>query len=222
MSNEDDIKDIDEAELLLPWYVAGTLSREDTARVEAWLAENPEAQDHLARVEEEFDVSVAAAEEIPMPRADAVDDVMAAIGADTQQQASHGNSILMRLWDMLSPPVAMAGAAALALLVVAQGITIGVMVNDRQPGMTFETASAPAERAVAADEATALVAFQPGTPFEDISQGLADANLRIVDGPNPGGVYRIAAADTEQGRSALDTFGGSEIIRFYSGINGGE
>lgn len=219
MSNEDDIKDIDEAELLLPWYVAGTLSDADTAKVEAWLAEAPEAEAHLARAREEMEITVAASEEIPMPRSSAVNDVMAAIGADPGKQAATGGSFLMRLWEMLSPRFAMAGAAALALLVVAQGITIGVMVNERQAGTRFETASGPAAETVAAGEVTALIAFQPDTPLADISRTLSESNLRIIDGPNPGGVYRVAAADTEEGRAALEELAGAEMVRFFSGTD---
>lgn len=210
MNNDNELKDIDDAELLLPWYVAGTLSNEDTQKVETWLNENPEAEAHLARATEELDTTITASEEIPMPRAAAINDLMAAIGAD-QKQAST-TSFLDRIWDMLSPRYAMAGAAALALVVLGQATTIGVMINDQPPA--FETASGGS---VVIDGPTALVAFQNDVPLATITEYLSTQNLTIVDGPKPGGVFRVAAANTDDGKAALEALSeNAELVRFFA------
>lgn len=210
---EFDTRDIEEAELLLPWYVAGTLSEADTARVDAWLQDNPEAQAHLARALEERDVTVAAEEEIPMPRASAVDDLMAAIGADPRP-ATEAGGILERIWSMLTPRYALAGAAALALVVIAESVTIGTMVATGPTApSTYQTASGPAE--AAGPVIQAIVAFKPDASLGDITQLLADNGLTIVSGPAPGGIYRIAAPDSEAGENAMDALAQSELIRFF-------
>lgn len=210
MNNDNELKDINEAELLLPWYVAGTLSKEESQKVETWLNENPEAEAHLARATEEMDTTITASEEIPMPRADAVNDLMAAIGADKPQATT--SSFIDRLWDMLSPRYAMAGAAALALVVLGQATTIGVMMNDQPPA--FETASGGA---VVIDGPSALVAFNDDISLSDITEYLSAQNLTIVDGPKPGGVFRIAAMDSDEGKAALEALGANaELVRFFA------
>lgn len=213
MEQEIDTKDLEDAELLLPWYVAGTLSETETARVDAWLADNPEAQAHLERATEELDVTITSSEELGMPRAAAVNDLMAAIGHD-QRHIAQGPTLLERLWDMLSPRYAMAGAAALVLVVAGQAITIGTMVTS-QP-TSFETASGST---VIAAEVTALVAFKPEISFSDVSVELGALDIRIIDGPKPGGIYQIAAADTDEGRAALETLSANDnLVRFFSAV----
>ena len=212
MSNKETEKNVpSDAELLLPWYVAGTLSEAETANIENWLTQDPEAPAHLERARQEWDVTISASEELGMPRASAVNDLMASIGAENKIAAS-SPSLVERIWEMLSPRYAMAGAAALALVVVGQAVTIGTMMSDTPS--TYEVASG---QTATSSEVTALVAFQPEITSAQMATYLAELNLRIVDGPKPGGIFQIAAADNEAGRSALDTLGeNQELVRFFS------
>lgn len=210
---ETDTAELHPAELMLPWYVNGKLSDAEKAEVEAWLKENPEAQAHLNRADEERIIAIESAEEIPMPRASAINDVLAAVGADVQRRAT-APSLSERFFDLLTPRWAMAGAAAIALLVVAQGTTIGMLVN-QQPISSFETASGPAE---AISGVTALVAFQPEVSVADISAYLEQSDLTIVGGPKPGGIYQIAATDDDAGRAALDALSKEQtMVSFFAG-----
>lgn len=210
-TNDTELDNISSPEFLLPWYVAGTLSASEAREVEAWLESDPEAKAHLARAKEEQHVAMTAAEEIPLPRASAVNNLMRAIGASSAQ-TTNTPSLSERFWSFVSPRWAMAGAAALVLLVVAQGATIGVMMSPNT--QSFETASGGTATSVGID---ALVAFQPDQNFAEISAYLTDNQLRIVDGPKPGGIYRIAAADTEEGRAALQRLGDdTSRVSFFS------
>lgn len=188
------------AELLLPWYVAGTLSAEETAEVEAWLKDNPEAEAHLIRAREELDVTIGSSEALGMPRAAAFDDLMARIGP--VKQPANTVSFMDRILEFLSPKVAIGVTAALALVVVGQGIAINNLMTTAPVGQ-FEVASG-SDATVDADSLTALVAFQPGVSLGEISAYLGEQQIRIVDGPRPGGIYQIAAADNEDGQAALD------------------
>lgn len=194
------------AELLLPWYVSGNLSNKEKAEVDIWLHENPEAQAHLSRVEEEHIVTIESAEEIPMPRAAAVNDLLAAISGDARKQNS-GASLSERFFALLTPRWAMAGAAALALLLVAQGTTIGMLVSE--PPATFETASGPTETV---SGITALVAFQSTQSVADISAYLEDNGLTIIGGPKPGGIYRITAENSDKGRAAFKALSQDKVL----------
>lgn len=213
MSNlENDTAEIHPTELLLPWYVNGKLSDDEKSEVENWLLENPEAQAHLSRVEEEHIVAIESAEEIPMPRAAAVNDLLSQI-TDARTQKT-GASLSERFFELLSPRWAMAGAAAIALLIVAQGTTIGMLVSG-PPTSTFETASGPTEASISG--VTALVAFQPTTALADVSAYLEENSLTIIGGPKPGGIYQIAAADSDAGRLALRTLSeDKELVSFFS------
>lgn len=212
MSNKELEQELpNDAELLLPWYVAGTLSPKEMAKIDAWLAQDPEAEAHLARAREEWDVTITASEELGMPRASAVNDLMASIGEENHVAAA-GPSVLERIWEMLSPRYAMAGAAALALVVVGQSIAIGTLMSDAPT--TYEVASGETEQA---QELTALVAFQPDITLTQMSDYLSDLDLRIIDGPKPGGIYQIAATDDEAGTAALETLGANDaFVRFFA------
>lgn len=214
IDQETDIKDIDDAELLLPWYVAGTLSDTDRARVDEWISSNPEAEQHLARAIEEHETVLGAGDDMPMPSPAAINDLFAAIGIEEKAPRQTGGW-LASFWEALSPRYAMAGAAALALFVVAQAITIGVMsTSTPERGTTFETASGAA---ATADEATALFAFQPNVTMEQITEYLENNGLRMVDGPKPGGIFVIAAEQAAGGAAALDELGAEQtLVRFYS------
>jgi anti-sigma factor RsiW len=207
--NDTELDHLDDAELLLPWYVTGTLSAKQTQQVETWLKDNPEAQAHLARVEEEQHVAISAAEEISMPRATAVNDLMAAIG-QTAPAPRQSEGIAERFINFITPRWAMAGMAALALVVVAQG-TVGTLVSDTQ---SFQTASGTA---ATIEGPSALVAFQPDLSLGEISDYLATHQLRIIDGPKPGGIYRIAAEDSAEGATNLQNLGDDKsFVNFFS------
>jgi anti-sigma factor RsiW len=206
------IGEIESAELLLPWYVAGTLSPAEMAEVEAWLESDPAAKAHLARVQEEHQLAIEAAEEIPMPRASAINQVLEAIGADAKSPVN-APSLSERLMGFLTPRWVMTGAAALALLMVAQNATIGILNPGTAP--EFQTASGAS---ATIEGVSALVAFQPTQSLADISAYLEENGLRIVDGPKPGGIYRIAAEDSEEGKAALEALGDDKNrVSFYSG-----
>jgi len=211
--SDTDTGTIANAELLLPWYVAGTLSAEETAEVEAWLKDNPEAEAHLIRAREEMDVTIGSSEALGMPRAAAFDDLMARIGP--VNQPANSVSFVDRILEFLSPKIAIGVTAALALVVVGQGIAINNLMTTTPVGQ-FEVASG-GDAAANADALTALVAFQPGVSLGEISAYLTEQQIRIVDGPKPGGIYQIAAANDEDGQAALDQLAEDEsLVMFFA------
>jgi hypothetical protein len=50
-----------------------------------------------------------------------------------------------------------------------------------------------------------------------MSDYLAESDLRIVDGPKPGGIYQIAANDSDTGKAALEALkNNKELVRFFT------
>lgn len=215
MTYEDQIdENVSEAELLLPWYVSGRISDADRKTVEAWLAENPEANAHLQRVTEEMDLAFVVSEQLPRPSRASFDSLMAEVGPGRQQTSSGG--FVERIWAMLSPRYALAGAAALCLVILAQAATL-TMMNVGDSNAEFAVASQ--DGALVAGQ-TALVQFAPDATVDQISTLLTGLNLTLVDGPKPGGVYVIAATDDEAGTAALNELAGTaDLVTFFAEQN---
>lgn len=194
-----------EIEALLPWYVSGTLDREEEARVTRYLEAHPEMAPLVALTREERDETIAGNEAVGAPSRHALNRLMAQVG-EAERARGHAptpatGSLLSRLVDRvagflqgLAPPqLAFVAAAALALI-VAQGVTLGVMMGPSDPG-GYTTASGGTDAPTAAGT-FALVRFAPGATAAAISEMLIDMEASIVDGPKAGGIYRLRIAAT--------------------------
>lgn len=181
-----------EIELLLPWYLTGRLDPADTARVEAFLAAHPDIQRQLTLLREEQDQSIHANEALGSPSRGSLDRLMAAVARETRQPLSPSS-----LWDRVSEffaaptsgGVRWAGAAA-ALLLLVQAAVIGSLLVARSTD-TYETASG---KQVSAGRATILVGFADGATAPAIATLLGEFDAQIVEGPKPGGMYRLRLA----------------------------
>jgi hypothetical protein len=83
------------------------------------------------------------------------------------------------------------GATVLALLLQA-GVITEVLMNERGGG--YQTASAPAT--APAEGSYAMIRFAPQASASDITRFLEANKLSVVNGPAPGGMYRIRVAVT--------------------------
>lgn len=202
----------EDAELLLPWYVSGRISDADRKKVDAWLSENPDARNHLNRASEEMDLTFADTEQLGRPSRQSFDELMARIEPQPNVVSS-ARGWVDRLWESLSPRYALAGAAALFMLVLGQGAVIGLLTsNPTAPSYEVAGAQNPL-----GPQRMALVSFVPGTALADITEALDQLDLRIVDGPAPGGIYTIAASDDEDGAAALKALSEeSGLVAFFS------
>lgn len=201
-----------EAELLLPWYVNGTASDEERALVEDWLAQAPEAAGHLGRVQEESDLTRESSEALGVPGRHVLDDLMARV-APTEAGAGGRAGVIDTIWSWLSPRYALAGAAALAVVVVGQGAALTSLMGQGTPA-TYTTASSSAV-ATRQVKREALVAFAPEATLTDIAALLEELGLTITDGPKPGGMFVVSASDTEEGRAALSALSGRDEVLFH-------
>ncbi len=187
MSTTLDHKEIEE---LLPWYAAGTLDADEAQQVAEALAGDPELRRRLALTREEMGEAVLDAELLGTPSPGTLDKLMARIEAEPARRPRRAAGLLDiggRLAAWLSPPALGWAAAAAALLVVAQAGFITARFVAPEPAQ-YGTASAP--EATAAGH-FALVGFQPGATAEAIGRVLETAKASIVDGPRPGGLYRV-------------------------------
>ena len=182
----------DEIEALLPWHAAGTLSREDAARVEAALARDADLARRYALVREEFAETVRLNEALGAPSPKPFEGLMRRIetepaagfwGRGSLAAARGMESLLARL----SPRALAWSAVAAAIVILVQaGLLAGFFLGGE--GRTYRTASV--EQA-AAPGSYALVGFAPQASAADITKLLEQHRASIADGPRAGGLYRV-------------------------------
>lgn len=209
-NNENRITEREAIESMLPWFERGQLGAADAKRVADYLAQHPDMARQLALVEEERAETVLLNETRGTPRAGALGRLMDTI---EEHEASHPSlaSARVALWGWASrltgapvPARLQWVAAAAAVLIIVQGVSLGVMMTSgpqQAPG--YETASGQAQSGAGT---FAMVHFAQDASAEDITRLLAQFEISIVDGPRPGGVYKIRISDVsldEAAREAL-------------------
>jgi hypothetical protein len=195
-----------EIETLLPWYATGRLNRADMARVESYLARNPQAARQLDLVRDEQEQAVTANEALGWPSAGALDRLMAALPGAPSGSARQGAGALFlgRIREFFAFPTAGGvrwAAAGVAALVAVQAIAIAtLLVSDRDGG--YQVAAGPQ---AGGESVSALVAFSDEATAPAISKLLSEFRAKIVDGPRSGGVYKIRLRldDRSQGEAQL-------------------
>lgn len=198
-NNENQITEREAIEAMLPWYERSQLDAGDAKRVEAYLASHPEMASQLTLVEEERIETVLMNEARGTPAAGALNRLMGAIEEHEVNNPSLA-SAKIALWGWASklmgapvPANLQWVAAAAAIMIIVQGVSLGVlMTSPPQPGVSYETASGPSQSAAGT---FALVQFTEEASADDITQLLTDFDFSIVDGPGPGGAYKIRISD---------------------------
>jgi hypothetical protein len=182
----------EDIESLLPWYAAGTLSRRDAERVEKALADDHELARRLDLAREELNETILLNETLGAPSARAVEKLFAAIDAEPKRSARVSFDLAGRIAEFFagfSPrTLAVAGSVAVLAIVLQSGFIVSDLLRQQtgSGGQDTELASAPA-----ADGSLAVIRFTAKTDMETITKFLAANNATFVDGPLPGGTYKI-------------------------------
>ena len=186
-----------DVEALLPWHAAGTLSRRDADRVEQALASDRELQRRYALVREEFAETIHLNESLGAPSPRAMEKLFAAIDAEEARAPRRRASFDLtgRLSEFISgfAPRTLAwsaAAAALAILVQAAVITT-VVVKDPNGPAAIGLANKPS------DGSFAMVRFAAQATAADITNFLGAHKASMVEGPKPGGLYKVKLADSK-------------------------
>ncbi|MFM1815447.1 MAG: hypothetical protein RLZ98_2142 [Pseudomonadota bacterium] len=188
----------EEIEMLLPWYVTGRLERSEQERVAAYLERHPDMARQLDLVREELGETATANETVRMPSARGIEDLMAKVAAERR---SSPRPLFSRMFDVVrgffDAPSANAvrwAAAAAAVVVLAQAVTIGTLVTGREPAGTYQTASG-GKNAAPTEGSFVLVRFASGATAGQIAAALSELKVSIADGPKPGGFFTLRIGD---------------------------
>jgi len=200
---------------LLPWYVTGKLSAADKAAVDAALMKDGELRRRLLLARAEEAETVALNEALGMPSVRGIDALFSKIDAH-EAGVSRRAPLLQRLFtplsrwvSSLSPDMLGLAATAACLAFVVETGLLTSLIADREKQPSFETASpasvsseeksrslgleAPklASTTVARDGTYALMSFISSAPIEKLTNFLLENNAVLLDGPKPGGFYRV-------------------------------
>jgi hypothetical protein len=199
---------------LLPWHAAGTLDANEAAEVERALAADPELARRFALVREELTETILLNESLGAPSARAMETLFRAIDQDRKEdrkvvrRAANAPSLGARIAEFFSPRAMAWTAAAAVVVVMLQAGVIARMALQEPDGAksyetaSFETASAPVTRGLSIGS-YALVRFAPQASIADVNKFLDGRNAAIVDGPKPGGIYRVRVAEGSVSRAEL-------------------
>jgi hypothetical protein len=215
-------------EELLPWHAAGTLDSQEAAEVERAMAADPELARRFALVREELTETILLNESLGAPSARAMETLFRGIDQDRRvvRRAAAGPSLAARIAEFFTPRTLAWTASAAVVVVMLQAGMIAKLAlekqDDAKPAATamapssFEVASAPVTRGMQIG-AFALVQFAPQASMAEVNKFLDARNAAIVDGPKPGGFYRVRVADgslspQELGRVVRDLAAQKSIV----------
>ncbi|MGF1632073.1 MAG: hypothetical protein ACFCUT_21560 [Kiloniellaceae bacterium] len=183
--NTDNGKNDEALDLLLPWYVNGTLEAEERRQVEAYLERNSHARD-------EVELLRALRQQVKDERIEnspgelGLQRLKREIKQATPQQGgtdrSSGRTVVVAgFWRPL------AVAACLAVVIQA-GVMIGLSGG---PGSEVDIASGTAGLTAPVLQVT----FDPGATEQEIRDVLQSAGASIADGPTALGIYNLRLVD---------------------------
>ena len=178
---------------LLPFYESGNIDPDDAALVEAWLDNDPEAEQILAKVREERSITAHMNETIVPPKG-GLDRLMADVARTSQEKTLKTEGASLLSWVdrvVLSPlraaPSELAWAACGVLMLVSIGQTVLLTQMGGRAGSGYELASGERYEFVG----KGLVQFVPKASLGEISELLDQVGAVIVDGPTASGQFVV-------------------------------
>jgi anti-sigma-K factor RskA len=182
-------------EALLPWYAAGTLRRRDRQRVEEALRKDSNLMRHVDLVREELAETIHLNETLGAPPSRVADKLMAAIDAEANAARKRAPGAIAGwitgFFANLSPRT-MAVAASFAMLAIAlQAVAIVDIFTRPQSAVQVEGQGAEHKNGT-----FAMVRFARQASAAEITNFLQNNQAALVDGPTPGGLYRVRVAMT--------------------------
>lgn len=203
----------DDLDLLLPWYVNGTLSAEERRQVEAYLERSSHARDEVGLLR-------ALRQQV---KDETVENSPGELGLQrlkreikqAEQAPASGDRMAGRTITVASFWRPLAVAACLAVVVQA-GVMVGLGTGTIDPD-TVGIASGEAGYTAPVMQVT----FAPDATEEDIREVLQTAGASIAEGPTALGIYKLRLVDAENTslEQALTTLRASGDVVTYAERN---
>lgn len=225
MTTTEEKAEFDHVESLLAWYASGTLAPDETQRVEKALAAVPEFRRRFDLILEERSAVAALNEGLGAPSPRVLEKLFARIES-ADLEAPKKQSFVLRNWlaERLAVwqrhSLALAGMAAALVAIIEAGLLATMLLRTPQKGATYETASVT-RKAAEQDGAFLLIAIAPEATAAQILRFLENHKASIVDGPAPGGMFRIKVSENaltadELSATAASMRKESTVVRFVA------
>jgi hypothetical protein len=191
-----------ELEALLPWYAAGTLRRRDRQRIEEALRSDADLARQVDLVREEFSETIHFNETLGAPPPRVLDRLMASIDAETDAARKRAPGAvagwLTGFFANLSPRT-MAVAASFAMLAISLQAFMLVDIFTKPQNEISGYGLSVEHR----NGTFAMVRFARQASAGEITNFLQNYQATLVDGPTPGGLYRVRLAMTSLAKEEL-------------------
>jgi hypothetical protein len=187
----------EEIEKLLPWYATGRLGLSDTSKVERYLRQHPEVLAQLQFIGRERQETIRANEAMGWPPSGLSARLMSSLPDRARPTTARRQRLTLGQLFQLSPEFgARFAALAVVVLILAEAALIAnVLTRER----AYRLASGLHE-----DGLAALIAFADDAKASDIARFLTDFEANIVDGPKPGGIYKIRMRNLDKSQPMGD------------------
>jgi anti-sigma factor RsiW len=218
--NRHDTNGRGEAEKLLPWYLTGKLTFAEKAMVEARDAGGGSLGARLEEMAREADETIAVNEALGAPSAATFHRLMQSVAAEPRRETaaaarSGWRDALSKITAALTAPAGQKLAAAFAvLIIVTQAAVIWSWSGaETKGGSTYQTASGG--KPLPSAGPGFIVTFDSSATMASVAELLDRTGASVADGPKPGGLYRIKAADPSKGfkPDAEATLKASRIVK---------
>jgi anti-sigma factor RsiW len=189
----------EEMEKLLPWYVTGKLGRAEMAKVEIYLSRHPHMLTQLELIRAEREETVRANEAMGWSTPGMRNRLLASLSLTRAPPSRRWFLSLVHFFTMPTARGVQWAALATGLLVLSQAALITSLLV-RSSDQTYQVASGASQT----DGWSALIAFSNDAKAPAIARLLAEFDANIVDGPKPGGVYKIRMRTLDKSQPGQD------------------
>ncbi len=189
---------MDEAHLLVPWYVAGKLEEAEARELEELAKKDQEFAKLIAEAKREAQAAGSVNEALGGPSAAVWARVEKSIGQERKLQISAWPAERFQalraavsnfLAKLTAPQWQAVAAAAVAICVIEAGALLYLSGSENTPSK-FHTASGP-QGQTSASRSVFIVSFSDTATIGDIGRALDEAGAVIVEGPNADMLYRL-------------------------------
>lgn len=187
-------------ELLLPWYVNGTLDAGNRRRIDDALARDGRLRRSLELALEDREATLHVNERIKAPSVDPLSKIMTAVSSSSRATAFALKQSLAERFKAfvgsLSPRVLAVAAIAAAIVLTVQAAAIGMLSVGQNEGQGMVLASGDGHNAE--NTIGFIVRFAPDVTIARATGLLEELGLNIVDGPAGGGLYVVEVPLSEE------------------------
>ncbi len=199
--NNGESRDMNEAELLAPWYVTGRLDEGEARLLERLAKDDAEFARLIEEAQHERKAAAAANEALDKPPRVLWERLERSVEQDIREKSESSRNAsfarmkgsLSEFFDGFSMRRWQAIAAAAVAICVAQAAAIAYLAHETGDPAKYGAASGP--KSGADVKPAFIVSFAETATVADVNKVLEDAGARIIDGPRGDGVYRLGMSN---------------------------